>query len=140
MYRVTMEVVADPYGNVAELIEEVSPMHPGLQLTDTGRRPNGNFEVSMKGSLKDLYVLLSHWCGNDDEQALWHITQAYECKVPPPPTTLDTLERMSAHCLAMENDCDELRVMGDMDEELADLRSDVEDLTYQIQSLIDDKQ
>jgi hypothetical protein len=57
-------------------------------------------------------------------------------KPGPPPTTLNTLERMHAHCMELESDVSELGVMGDID--IDELKTDIESLTYMIQCLIED--
>lgn len=56
---------------------------------------------------------------------------------PLPPTPLATLESMHALCMQLESYCDDIKLMG-IDVEFDDIESDVHDLTFNIQSLIED--
>lgn len=56
----------------------------------------------------------------------------------PPSTPLATLEQMHALCMQLEDDISEIKLMGGLEESEDELETDIQSLTGNIQSIIDD--
>ena len=56
----------------------------------------------------------------------------------PPPTPLNTLERMHEKCMRLEEDIEEIKTMGGLEEHEDELETDIQMLTFKIQNIIDE--
>ena len=74
-YKLKIDYVGDD-SLVAIFTEEAKRY--SITVTDTGQRPNGNYELLVESqSLTDMYdfLLANYFADNDKEEALWHLTQ-----------------------------------------------------------------
>lgn len=77
MIRIRMELdCVDP---PAEIARQFETAHPKVEVIATVNRPNGHYEVELRGSLFDVHAAVTDsWTANDPGEALKWIDEEAE--------------------------------------------------------------